>query len=137
MEAKEEGQKYKVGKYILETKRIRIGVSWEGGDEGGCEEERALPMEVIRGMSDGRGSRGPSPSRRKGGDIGIYDGEVEFDSDNDEECEDLFAGVWSPQLAKKRRQRRKERVERKILREKEKYANGAYRSSTETLCSGV
>ena len=30
----------------------------------------------------------------------------EFDSQDEDECEDLFAGVWSPQLAAKRRKNR-------------------------------
>lgn len=29
---------------------------------------------------------------------------IEFDSQDEDECEDLFAGVWSPALALKRRQ---------------------------------
>ena len=29
--------------------------------------------------------------------------EVEFDSQDEDECEDLFAGVWNPTLASKRR----------------------------------
>ncbi|ERF68992.1 hypothetical protein EPUS_06679 [Endocarpon pusillum Z07020] len=32
---------------------------------------------------------------------------VEFDSQDEDECEDLFAGVWSPELALKRRRGRK------------------------------
>jgi hypothetical protein len=39
-------------------------------------------------------------------DEGTGDDEIEFDSQDEDECEDLFAGVWSPQLAKKRRNRR-------------------------------
>ena len=31
------------------------------------------------------------------------DGNVEFDSQDEDECEDLFAGIWSPGLAMKRR----------------------------------
>ena len=31
---------------------------------------------------------------------------VEFDSQDEDECEDLFAGVWSPTLALKRRRAR-------------------------------
>ena len=137
VEAKEEGQKYKVGKYILETKRIRVGVSWEGDEdgEGAFEDIMPLPPDQLRQLYDGSSrSRGASPSggggggRGRGGGVGM--GDVEFDSQNEDECEDLFAGVWSPQLAMKRRQRRKERVNRKIMMEKEKYG---YRSSSDTL----
>ncbi|KAH0538477.1 hypothetical protein FGG08_004926 [Glutinoglossum americanum] len=73
--AEEEAQGYKVGKFILETKRVRGGVGWEGGwDDGG-----------------------------QGGGGGVRDGEVEFDSGDEEECEDLFAGVWTGELAGRRR----------------------------------
>lgn len=68
--AEEEGQRYKIGKFILETKRIVKGVDgWECREEEGREEEEG----------------------------------VEFDSEDDEECEDLFSGMWTPQLALKRR----------------------------------
>lgn len=39
----------------------------------------------------------------EGGDGGNGE-EVEFDSQDEDECEDLFAGVWSPALALRRRQ---------------------------------
>ncbi len=54
VDAEEEAQRYKVGKFILETKRVLRGVCWD-------------------------------------------------DSQDEDECEDLFAGVWSPALARKRR----------------------------------
>lgn len=75
--AEEEGQRYKVGKFILETKKIFESCCWEG--EGG-------------GMASG-----------EGGGVGEA---VEFDSQDEDECEDLFAGVWSPALATRRRQGR-------------------------------
>ncbi|KAM5492912.1 hypothetical protein MaudMau93_001006 [Microsporum audouinii] len=65
--AEEEGQKYKVGKFIVESKRISQRYRQE-------EEEG---------------------------------GEIEFDSQDEDECEDLFSGVWTPALAAKRRRRRK------------------------------
>lgn len=77
--ADEEGQRYKVGKFILETKRVCRGVEWDGGEEEGVE--------------GGVGKEGEE--------------EVEFDSQDEDECEDLFAGVWSPQLARRRRRGRR------------------------------
>ncbi|KAF2640153.1 yippee-domain-containing protein [Massarina eburnea CBS 473.64] len=74
VEAAEDSQRYKVGKFILETKRVVRGTGWEG-EEVDVEEE-------------GSGKR---------------DDEIEFDSQDEEECEDLFSGIWSPQLAKRRR----------------------------------
>ncbi|OAL28841.1 hypothetical protein AYO20_09321 [Fonsecaea nubica] len=102
VEASEESQKYKVGKFILETKRIRINVSWEHeGDDTSpyaYDEVLPLPPRDLRKMVDGAGD--PSD-------------ELEFDSQDEDECEDLFAGVWSPQLAAKRRQRKRERFGRR------------------------
>ena len=34
------------------------------------------------------------------------DQDIEFDSQDEDECEDLFSGIWTPQLAAKRRKRR-------------------------------
>ena len=75
--AEEESQRYKVGKYILETKMICSSSDWE-------YEELELQSKE---------------SQWKDEDCG-----VEFDSQDDEECEDMFAGIWNPTLAMKRRQ---------------------------------
>jgi len=67
----------------LETRRIKTGVSWENE-----EDESPMPP----------------------GDIKMSEAElddVEFDSQDDDECEDVFAGVWSPKLALKRRRGRR------------------------------
>lgn len=79
--AEDEAQRYKVGKFILETRKIRAAHCWE-------EEDR----------------RSATPPLELGilGEIGGED-EVEFDSQDEDECEDLFAGVWSPALAFRRR----------------------------------
>lgn len=73
VEAEEETQRYKVGKYILETKRVVRGTGWELE-----EDEKETPHQ-------------------------IRDQHVEFDSQDEDECEDLFAGIWTPQLAARRR----------------------------------
>lgn len=94
VEASEESQKYKVGKFILETKRIKTSVSWENEDDGD---------DMI---GDGAGDYAMPPDELKSADQGDDD-DVEFDSQDEDECEDLFAGVWSPQLAMKRRRGRR------------------------------
>ena len=94
VEANEETQKYKVGKFILETKKIRIGVSWENDDEPDNEMDQFFNCNT----SSRRSTRKPPP------DPG--EETLEFDSQDEDECEDLFAGVWSPQLAAKRRARK-------------------------------
>ena len=85
--AEEEGQRYKVGKFILETKKIFESCSWEG---------------------EGEGKGGPDSGDGDGREIGCgaanEKAEVEFDSQDEDECEDLFAGVWTPSLAMRRRQ---------------------------------
>lgn len=78
--AEEEGQKYKVGKFILETKRVCRSSRWEDGSG-------ELPPNQIR------------PRRLHN----LDEDEVEFDSQDEDECEDLFMGVWTPQLAARRR----------------------------------
>ncbi|KAF2147458.1 uncharacterized protein K452DRAFT_282461 [Aplosporella prunicola CBS 121167] len=90
--AEEESQKYKVGKYILETKRVSRGVCWENEEEN--EGEGAL--------------HGAERALCAGGNAGSRadDDHIEFDSQDEDECEDLFAGVWSPALARKRRKGR-------------------------------
>lgn len=79
--AEEESQRYKVGKYILETKMVCSSSHWE-------HEDLDLPPTSLH-CSNLDSDR---------------DGDIEFDSQDEDECEDLFAGVWSPGLAVKRRQ---------------------------------
>lgn len=83
--AEEEGQKYKIGKFILETKRVLRTSNWE---EGGN----------VRDYQTG----GPLPNAPK-----PIEDSIEFDSQDEEECEDLFLGVWTPQLARKRRREKR------------------------------
>lgn len=92
VEAAQESQKYKVGKFILETKRIRVGVNWENGE-------------------DGINNLGPIDER--------------FDSQDEDECEDLFAGVWSAKTAGKRRERRERFVGRGRMESKGRSASGS------------
>ena len=82
VDAKEAGQRYKIGKYILETKRVVVGVSWEDGLEDGD-----LGGEGMEHEGEGE-------------DV------VVFDSEDEDECEDLFAGTWDAEVVAKRRARR-------------------------------
>jgi hypothetical protein len=79
--ADEEAQRYKVGKFILEAGRV-VRWGWGGPLEGagGADED-----EDERREWDGQ------------------EGSVVFDSEDEDECEDLFLGVWSEALAKRRR----------------------------------
>ena len=92
VEAEEEAQRYKVGKYILETKRVCAVSFWEGGEP-----------EPDQKSSGVRSVDGDCMVKRLGA---MRDEEIEFDSQDEDECEDLFAGIWSQSLAKRRRARR-------------------------------
>ena len=84
--AEEESQAYKVGKYILESRRVvRWAKEWEyqDGDVGAAGD---VDVDVdVDGEGDGEGE------------------DVQFDSQDEDECEDLFSGIWSPALARRRR----------------------------------
>lgn len=79
VDAKEQSQHYKVGKFILETERVTTFRSWEDLQEGEDEDED----EVLK--------------RDASSD------EVVFDSDDDDECEDIFAGIWDAETVATRR----------------------------------
>ena len=78
VDAAEDSQKYKIGKFILEAKRTVKGTAW---DQAMDEEENGMVANTEKE-------------------------DIEFDSQDEDECEDLFSGIWSPQLAAKRRKRR-------------------------------
>ena len=69
--AEEESQRYKVGKYILETKMIYSSSNWES-------HELELPPSALQ-LKEGIDASSRNP--------------VHFDSQDEDECEDLFAGV--------------------------------------------
>ncbi|KAJ6007958.1 hypothetical protein N7540_011934 [Penicillium herquei] len=85
--AEDESQRYKVGKFILETKRIATSSCWESPPD----------LNLL-----GSGSSGNTQGMAEEGDPP----ELEFDSQDEDECEDLFAGIWSPGLAMRRRNRK-------------------------------
>lgn len=85
--ADEESQRYKVGKFILETKKITASSCWE------------TPANANSASSE----------NREAGEFNRDLAEPEFDSQDEDECEDLFAGIWSPGLASRRRSRKFER----------------------------
>ncbi|KAE8334678.1 hypothetical protein BDV24DRAFT_21955 [Aspergillus arachidicola] len=88
--AEEEAQRYKVGKFILETKRTMTSSLWESASY-------AEPFASSGSMNFAKT------------EVDTPDDRVEFDSHDEDECEDLFAGVWSPGLAIRRRSRKLDR----------------------------
>ncbi|KAI1173127.1 yippee-domain-containing protein [Nemania sp. FL0916] len=82
IDAKEESQKYKIGKFIVETQRT---VDYRNWDDATADELLDLDFDI--GQAHHNDDADP----------------VEFDSDDSDECDDLFAGVWDAQSAKNRR----------------------------------
>ena len=78
--AEDESQQYKVGKFILETRQTCRDSGWEGEADAVVE---------AGGVAVRNGSRAPD--------------DIEFDSQDEDECEDLFMGIWTPQSAARRR----------------------------------
>jgi hypothetical protein len=78
--AEEESQQYKVGKFILETRKTCRNSGWEG-------------------QADAIDEAGGVATKSKSGTLD----DIEFDSQDEDECEDLFMGIWTPQTAARRR----------------------------------
>jgi hypothetical protein len=100
--AEEESQRYKVGKFILETKKTMATSCWESPPSDPEPEDHHVQVDATLP----RGERGDRDQDR--GDV-YAKAEVEFDSQDEDECEDLFAGIWSSGLASRRRSRKVER----------------------------
>jgi hypothetical protein len=90
--AEEEAQKYKEGCFILETRRVMRCVDWDND---------AVPAFTTPDPSATEQKRKDSGWSESS--VGGSDDVLEFDSQDEDECEDLFMGIWSPSLAKKRR----------------------------------
>ncbi|KAK1530946.1 uncharacterized protein CCOS01_06049 [Colletotrichum costaricense] len=128
VDAKELSQKYKVGKFILEVERVVPFRSWEDvvdvrDDEcSDDEEDDALEDDdSVAGEAGGVGGRDEDVADRNGDDSGGGDDsaaqsarkdapdsdvEVVFDSEDEDDLEDMFSGNWDPEVVAKRRSRR-------------------------------
>lgn len=83
VDAREEAQRYKVGKFILEMRRVAVVKGWED-------------VVVERGV--GRGDVGEGEGEGDGED-------VMFDSEDEDECDEIFAGTWDRVAVRRRRAR--------------------------------
>ncbi|KAH9900196.1 yippee zinc-binding/DNA-binding /Mis18, centromere assembly-domain-containing protein [Xylariomycetidae sp. FL2044] len=116
VDAKEELQKYKIGKFILETQRTVDYRSWEdvavdgeGSPEG--EEELEGTVDVMNWTEGGKvPAPVPAPVRDALGRP------VVFDSGDEDECDDLFAGTWDAEVVAQRRNKRISRQARQSTR---------------------
>jgi len=102
VDAKEDSQKYKIGKFILETKRVVGLQTWEDEQEE-IEASPAVGERTLKTVVNGECIWENADSRRRKDEPGE---EILFDSEDEDECEDLFSGVWDPQVVAKRRGRR-------------------------------
>ncbi|KKY33688.1 putative yippee family protein [Diaporthe ampelina] len=133
VDAREQAQKYKVGKFILETERVALHRTWEdaSGPDGEQGAPRAAhfyscsaPADPCGGGGGGRRASGLGGRRKvscsseetgvadggdtgeegeEGGSLAQSDGEVMFDSEDEDECEDIFAGTWDAATVARRR----------------------------------
>lgn len=128
VDAREQAQKYKVGKFILETERVVLYRSWEDVLTGQGEPQSNNHFYSASAPAAGFGGRRRSSAFGEGGKVsfssegeGRVDGyvveeegeqsgsggeseeEIMFDSDDDDECEDIFAGIWDAATVARRR----------------------------------
>ncbi|KAL3496967.1 yippee-domain-containing protein [Aspergillus germanicus] len=88
--AEEDSQKYKVGKFILETRKVTTTAAWDSASYGTDTKRSSAPSAILKGAAASKTALD----------------NVEFDSQDEDECEDLFSGIWSPELAVRRRDRK-------------------------------
>lgn len=148
VDARENAQKYKIGKFILETKRV-LGVRcWEDGDVRAYGDSNVSPRTDLTSNSTpdlssnsknrknklayagGRGSGSGSAMGGMGMEAQTKEHEEEsglvfFDSEDEEECEELFAGIWDAEVVRRRRTRREDRRKRDVEKERERVRAGS------------
>jgi hypothetical protein len=90
VDARNPEQKYKVGKFILETDRVVRFHSWEDVEEGVSEADDDEGHAALWDAECADKETGEEPL-------------LEFDSEDEDECDDLFAGTWDPASALVRR----------------------------------
>jgi len=129
VDAREPAQRYKVGKFILETARVVAFRGWEnmtvpspalaagtsprssGKNKGRALAEGGVDTRAHAWREDG-GRQRPSSQSRYGIEDGVPEteeddtGEVLFNSDDEDECEDIFAGTWDAEAVARRRRSR-------------------------------
>jgi len=112
--AEEEEQKYKEGCFILETRRVMRCVDWDNKAPPAFSPPSPtfLPARSSFALSEEEEDDDDEVQMQNRKDSGwsdittCSDDAVEFDSEDEDECEDLFMGIWSPKLAKSRRRAR-------------------------------
>ncbi|KAB8294834.1 hypothetical protein EYC80_006795 [Monilinia laxa] len=128
VDAREAGQRYKIGKFILETRRVVSVPCYEDSD---TSPHNLSYNHEYDGGKGGRcegaiGEGGAYSNQTEGMAVETKEEEeargwVHFDSEDEDECEELFAGTWDADIAQKRRIRRVDK--RKRERERERVAS--------------
>lgn len=108
VQATEASQKYKEGKFILETQRVVVFRSWEDvecasapGRRDSVDTGRRSPS--LRNSVDPGAADDVDATEPKTEKDDTPDHEILFDSEDEEECEDIFSGTWDPAVVIKRR----------------------------------
>ncbi|KAK8120561.1 hypothetical protein PG999_004681 [Apiospora kogelbergensis] len=97
VDAKEDAQKYKVGKYILETNRTVDFKHWD-------DDTTSLGVPEFPATATTQ-----KPKK-------TMDAEpIVFDSEDEDECDDIFSGTWDPAVVAKRRAHKAPRPSRRGL----------------------
>lgn len=102
VEAEEESQHYKIGKFILETKRVCRSSTWDTADE--VDEEGLVNVNRRNSYSSVRRLSSVAPPSQM--PVAREADEIEFDSQDEDECDALFAGGWTPAFAKQHRMKK-------------------------------
>ena len=105
--AEQPAQAYKVGCFILETRRVVGCRGWED-EESGHDRADVLAGLALDGqpLGGGNSNEGVIPLGWAAGWKGKGEKELEavaFDSEDEDECEDMFAGVWDARVVAWRR----------------------------------
>ncbi|WYZ41755.1 hypothetical protein EsH8_V_000650 [Colletotrichum jinshuiense] len=107
VDAKELSQKYKVGKFILEVERVVPFRSWEdvpAGYHDVPEGEASEEEDDTEGDAGRDDAAAPEGADKDGSDS--EEVEIVFDSEDEDDLDDLFSGNWDPEVVAKRRGRR-------------------------------
>ncbi|KAJ3568966.1 hypothetical protein NPX13_g6239 [Xylaria arbuscula] len=92
IDAVKRNQQYKIGKFILEGRRTVYYGNWEDTVAGDVSQEE-IETKNARGDDD-------DPER------------IVFDSSDEDECDDLFAGTWNAEAVKIRRRDQRMKLDR-------------------------
>ena len=92
-------------------KRVIKGVDWEN------DKQEVEGHDTKEALANEKPSHARKDSAISFGDEEKATGKevIEFDSEDEDECEDLFMGIWTPALAKKRRRAKAWKDERDIV----------------------